>query len=125
MLKGEWKGDKMTIKGELMPGASDLEDEKYEEEWKIVMNTKGEYMLSKVQARILQQAIATGNRGIIMFKTFSIPIPYIAEFYRTKRYLKDAKQLTARASELPYKPMPKEKWEKFMKEVYRKIGKVK
>ena len=109
----------------LMPGTPDSGDEKFEEEWKIVMNTKGEYLLSKIQARILQQAIATGNRGIIMFKTFSIPIPYIAEFYRVRRFLKDAKQLPARASELPYKPIPKEKWEKFMKEVYRKIGKVK
>ena len=108
-----------------MRGEFNAEEEKYGEEWRVVLNTGGNYTLGKTQAVILQQAIATGNRGIIMFKTFSIPIPYIAEFYRVRRFLKDAKQLPARASELPYKPIPKEKWEKFMKEVYRKIGKVK
>jgi len=106
---------------ELMLGTSD--DEKYDEEWKCVINTGGEYILSKIQARILQQAIAIGNRGVIMFNSFAISIPYIAEFYRVRRFLKGAKQLPARASELPFKPIPKEKFEAFMKMVYQKLGK--
>ena len=100
-----------------------FEDEKFDEEWKVVINTGGEYVLSKMQARILQQAVATGNRGVIMFNSFAISIPYIAEFYRVRRFLKGAKQLPARASELPYKPIPREKFEAFMKMCYQKLGK--
>lgn len=101
------------------------DDDKYEEEWLVIMNTRGEYTLSKVQARILQQAIAQGNRGMIMFKTFAISIPYIAEFYRTKRYLKGVKQLPARATEAPYKPMDPKKLEALKKSFYEKIGRPK
>jgi len=113
----------MTASEELMPEAFDAEDEKYEEEWKVIMNTKGEYILSKVQARVLQQAMAIGNRGVIMFKTFSISIPYVAEFYRVRRYLKDAKQLPERASEAEYKPIDPKVFAKYKKEAYAKIGK--
>ena len=102
----------------LTPEMSD----KYEEEWRVIINTKGEYTLSGRQARILQREIASGNRGIVMFETFSISIPYIAEFYRVRRFLKGAFQLPARASEEPYKPIPPEKWKKIKKEAYRKIG---
>ena len=98
------------------------EDEKYDEEWKCVINTGGEYILSKIQARILQQAIASGNRGVIMFNSFAISIPYIAEFYKVKRFLKGSKQLSERASELPYKPISREKFEDFMKSCYQKLG---
>ena len=101
---------------------SDPEDEKYEEEWKVVMNTGGEYVLSKWQARTLMQTMAQGKREI-MFRTFMIAIPYIAEFYRVRRFLKGAKQLPARASELPYKPIPREKFDAFMKMCYQKLGK--
>ena len=100
-----------------------FEDEKYDEEWKVTINTGGVYILSKIQARVLQQAIATGNRGLIMFNSFAISIPYISEFYRVKRFLKGTKQLPESASELPYKPIPNEKFEIFMKQAYRKIGK--
>jgi len=103
---------------------SDPEDDKHDEEWKIVLNTGGNYILGKLQARVLQQAIASGNRGVVMFKTFSISIPYIAEFYRVRRFLKGTKQLPAMASELPYEPIPKEKWEKIKKEMYKKIRKI-
>jgi hypothetical protein len=112
----------MTPNQALTPGAFDPEDEKWEEEWLVVMNTKGEYTLSKVQARILQQAVAQGNRGIVMFTTFAISIPYIAEFYRTKRYLKGVKALPARATEEVYKPIDQAKFEEWRKKVYEKIG---
>ena len=99
-----------------------LIDDDYEELWIVILNTKGRYELSKNQARLVQEAIAHGERGAIMFKTFAIPIPYVAEFYREKRFLKGTKQLPARASEQPYKPIPKDKWEKIKKEIYEKIG---
>jgi len=99
-----------------------LIDDDYEELWIVILNTKGRYELSKNQARLVQEAIAHGERGAIMFKTFAIPIPYVAEFYLEKRFLKGAKQLPARASEQPYKPIPKEEWERIKKEVYDKIG---
>ena len=35
------------------------DDSRFEEKWLVVMNTKGEYILSKLQAKILKQAIAT------------------------------------------------------------------
>ena len=107
----------------LTQGAFDPEDDKYEEEWLVVINTKGEYTLSKVQARILQQAIAQGNRGIVMFTTFSISIPYIAEFYRTRRYLKGITALPERATEPEYKPIDPKVFEEWKRKVYEKIGK--
>lgn len=100
-----------------------LEDEKFDEEWKLVVTSKGEYTLNKIQARILQQKISSDSRGIVMFKTFMVSIPYIVEFYRVKRFLRGTLQLPAQASELPYKPMSREKFEKLKKEIYRKIGK--
>lgn len=99
------------------------EDKEFEEEWKIITSTKGDYILSKLQARILQQEIAAGNRGIVMFETFAISIPYVAEFYRVRRFLKDAAKLPERAGERPFKPIPPEKWEKIKKDIYSKIGK--
>lgn len=100
----------------------DPDDDKFEEEWTAVINTGGKYTLSKIQARILQQAIATGNRGVVMFRTFSISIPYLAEFYREKRFLKDAKQLPARATEPEYKPMNPSKFAEWKKKCYAAIG---
>ena len=98
------------------------EDEKYEEEWKVILSSGGEYTLSKLQARIVMQAMSEGKREV-MFKTFMISIPYIAEFYRVRKFLKNTKQLPARASELPYKPISKEKFEEFKKKAYKAIGK--
>jgi len=98
-------------------------DDGYDEEWTVVMNTKGKYSLSKLQAIILKQAIATGNRGTIMFQTFAIAIPYIVEFYRVKRFLKDALQLPAQTKEQEYKPMDPKVFEKYKKEIYEKLGK--
>ncbi len=95
----------------------------YEEEWKVILSSKGEYTLSKNQAFVLKQAIASGNRGTIMFDSFAIAIPYIVEFYLVRKFLKGAKQLPARAKERLYKPIPEEKWEKIKKEMYSKIGK--
>ena len=100
-----------------------LSDDGYDEEWRVVLSSKGEYTLSKIQAFILKQEIASGNRATIMFDTFAIAIPYIVEFYRVKRFLKGAFQLPSTTTEKPYKPIPKEKWEKFKKEIYQKIGK--
>ena len=93
-------------------------DPEYEEEWEVITSAKGKYTLSKLQARVLMQEMANGNRGVIPFKTFAISIPYIVEFYRVKRFLKDAKQLPERASEKPYEPIPAEKWEKIKRELF-------
>jgi len=95
-------------------------DDGYEEEWKVVINTGGKYTLNRLQALILRQAMATGKR-IVQFQTFTISIPYVAEFYRERRFLKGAKQLPKRASERPYKPIPKEKWEKLKEKIYKKF----
>lgn len=111
----------MTGTEQLMQGTLG-EDEKYSEEWKIIMNTKGEYTLGKLQARIIMRAMSEGKREV-MFQTFMIAIPYMAEFYRVRRFLKDTVKLSARASEKLYKPMSKEKWAKFKKLAYSKIGK--
>lgn len=115
----------MINTGALTPDILSEEEQKYEEEWKVILNSKGEYTLSKMQALVLKQAIAQGNRGTIMFETFAIPIPYIVEFYREKRFLKDAKQLPSRATEEPYKPIPPEKWEKLKKELFSRWNKKK
>lgn len=113
-----------------MPGNAGLtldksEEDWYDEEWLIKINSGGEYTLSKNQAAILQQEIAMGNRGIIMFKTFSISIPYISEFYMVKRFLKESLQLPESASEEPYVPISADRWETIKKEAYKKIGMIK
>jgi hypothetical protein len=113
----------MTPNQALTQEVFNSEDNKFEEEWLVIMNTKGEYTLSKVQARILQQAIAQGNRGIVMFNTFAISIPYIAEFYRTKRYLIGVAQLPPRATEPEYKPIDPKLFEEWKKNIYSKLGK--
>ena len=97
-------------------------NDNYEEEWIAVVN-KTNYSLSKNQALIIKQAMATGERGNIVFDSFAICIPFVSEFYRVKRFLKNTVQLSETASESPYKPIPKEKWESFKKEIYKKIGK--
>jgi hypothetical protein len=125
MRKNKLKGGKViqVNEGLITDTWDSPEEQKYEEEWLVVTNNGGEYTLSKVQAWALRQEIASGNRGIVMFQTFAISIPYIVEFYRVKRFLKDAKQLPERATEEPYRPMSPEKWKKFREEVYRKVGK--
>jgi len=107
-----------------MPQVSrDSKMSKYQEEWKVILSSKGRYTLGTLQAKILRQEIANHSRGIVMFETFAIPIPHIVEFYRVRRFLKGARQLPARASELPYKPIPREKFEQFKKKAYKAIGK--
>ena len=115
----------MANTGQSMPAISDPEDEKYEEEWDLLLNNKAQYTLNKLQARVLLQEMAMGNRGIIPFKTFVVPIPYIVEFRRFKRFLKGTRRLPAQASELPYKPISPERWKEFKKEIYKKVGKIK
>ena len=112
----------MTSTGQLMPDILSEEEQGYDEEWRVILSSKGKYTLSKMQAVILKQEIASGNRATIMFQTFAIPIPYMVEFYRVRRFLKGAKQLPARASEPEYKPIDPKKFAKWKKEVYRKIG---
>lgn len=98
-------------------------DDDYEEEWTCILNTKGRYTLSKNQARLVLEAMAHGERGTIVFQTFVIPVAYVAEFYREKRFLKNAKQLPSKASEPEYVPMSPEKLAEWRKKVYEKIGK--
>lgn len=111
----------MLVKEELMPGT--LNDDAYEEVWVVVLNTKGIYKLSKRQGWLVREAMARGERGAIVFETFAIPIPYVAEFYRESKFLKEAKQLPKRATEKEYQPISKEKWDKIKKGIYNKIGK--
>jgi len=108
----------------LMPEIfGDLEEEKFDEEWKVVIApTKAEYVLGKIQARILMQAIADKEKAVV-FESFIVSIPFIAEFYRVRRFLKGVYQLPPRASEKPYEPVPPEKWEEFKKKAYQVIGK--
>ena len=106
---------------QLMRRMSGNSEDNYEELWVVILNTKSRYELSKNQALVLKQAISSGKK-IVMFQTFAIPIPYIVEFYRERRFLRGAKQLPARTRERPYEPIPPEKWEKFKQEVYKKIG---
>lgn len=111
----------MTNTGQLTHGTSN-EDDKFEEEWKVVLTNKAEYPISKMQAMVLKQAIASGNRSTVMFESFAIPIPYIIEFYRVRRYLKGQHALPAKATEAEYVPIPPEKWEAMKKTMYAKIG---
>ncbi len=101
----------------------DAEEQKWEEEWKVVLNNDAEYPLSKLQALVLKQEIAAGNRGIVMFKTFAISIPFIVEFYRVKRFLKGQYQLPKQASEPPYKPLSPERYAEVRKQIYEAIHK--
>lgn len=94
---------------------SNEEEARYDEEWEVVLNNGSKYQLSKIQAWGLRQEIANGNRGIVMYKTFAISIPYILEFTRVRRFLKDTLQLSARASEEPFVPMSPEKWAEMRK----------
>src|SRR3990167_10661497 len=110
----------MSVKEELTQGMSD--NDLYEEDWIAVVN-KTEYPLSKNQALVVKEAMATGERGNIVFDSFAICIPFVSEFYRTKRYLKNSMQFSEKATEEEYKPISKERWEKFKKEAYGKIGK--
>lgn len=103
-----------------MPGTSNNE---YEEIWEAVISGGNKYELSKRQAEVLMQEMATGNRGIIPFETFVISIPYVTEFYRVSRFLKNSKTLPSTVKEEPYIPIPKDKWEKMKREAYEKIGK--
>ena len=96
-------------------------EDKIEEEWKVILSSKGQYTLSKNQAIILKQEIATGNRGTIMFETFAIPIPYLVEFYRIKRFLKDKHGLPRRATDPEYKPISAEKFAQWKKKAYKKL----
>lgn len=102
---------------------NDPEDDKYEEEWEVIIaDTKAKYTLSKNQARLVQEAFARKDKAVV-FETFIIALPFVAEFYRVKRFLKGAKLLTDRATEEPYKPMDPEKWQKMKEDLYRKLGK--
>ncbi len=102
---------------------SDFGDNSYDEEWKVILSSKGEYTLSKYQALILKQEIANGNRATVMFDTFAIAIPYIVEFYMVKKFLKGTFALPEQAQEEQYEPIPDDKWNELKKKIYQKIGK--
>ena len=110
----------MLVKEELM--LVELNDDAYEEDWIAVIN-KNNYPLSKNQALIVKQAMATGERGSIVFDSFAIPLAFVQEFYRVRRYLKDTKALSEKATEKEYIPIKPERWEILKKEMYSKIAK--
>lgn len=99
-----------------------LPDNQYDEEWQLTLNTGSNYVLSKNQAWVIQEAIASGNRGIIMFKTFSISMPYIAEFFRIRRFLKADHQLTGQQQEQAWTEEDRLHAIKKMKEMREKLG---
>lgn len=100
-----------------------LNEDDYEELWTVVTISKREYPLSKNQARLVQEAMARGDRGAIVFQTFTIPIPYVTDFYREKRFLKDTKTLPERATEPEYIPPSPEKMKKYREDIYKMLGK--
>ncbi len=111
----------MSANEESMQGTFSEDD--YEELWTAITISKERYSLSKSQARLVQEAMARSERGAVVFQTFTIPIPYVTDFFRERRFLKDAKALPERATEEEYKPISPEKLKKLREEVYRKIGK--
>lgn len=66
--------------------------DRYIEQWTVIIN-KSEYTLNNSQARALHEQIASGSRGIVMFKDFTIPIPYIEEFFLASKELNPKYQL--------------------------------
>jgi hypothetical protein len=87
-----------VITKQLMPDISD--DDGYDEEWLVKVNTGGEYRLDRIGANILQEAMSQGQRQVI-FESYTLMIPYIAEFYRIRRFVKGQLQLPAQATERP------------------------
>lgn len=71
-----------------MPATSD----RYIEYWVVVIN-KTHYSLNQDQAEELSRNIKNGNRGIVVFRDFSIPIPFIEEFYLESKKLNPKYQL--------------------------------
>ena len=96
----------------------------WDEEWEVVLNTGGKYTLNRKQAWVVQEAIATSNRGILMFKTFSISMPYIAELYRIRRFMSDQVSLPERASEEVWTEEDRLRAIARMKEIREKFGKL-
>lgn len=111
----------MSVNEASMPGT--LNEDDFEEIWIVIVTTKGRYELSKNQAHLVQEAMARGERGAIVFETFAISIPYITEFYRESRFLKKTKQLPERATEAPYTPVSPEKYREFIEKVSKIFGK--
>lgn len=101
-----------------------MQEELFEEEWVLKTNSKEEYRLSKKQAWMIQEAIASGNRGIVMFDTFSISIPYIVDFYRLKRFVKESRQLTSQQQEQPWTEEDRLNAIKRVKELKEKLLKI-
>lgn len=99
-----------------------LNDDLYEELWRVKLNTGAEYDLSQKQAWVIQEAIASGNRGIIMFKTFSVSMPYVSEFYRVSRFMKKDRQLTGSQKEEVWTEQDRLNAIKRMKELREKHG---
>lgn len=86
----------------LMPPTSQAA-ENYNEVWKVVLQNGSEYKLAQEQADKIKKAISMGSRGIIMFESFSISIPYIIEFYRLSRRLKVSSGLKQIINLIPQK----------------------
>lgn len=100
-----------------------LDEDNYNEEWVVVLSdTKARYTLSKNQARLLQEAFVRKEKAVV-FETFIIALPFVVEFYRTRRFLKDAVALPETASEKLYQPMSNEDFLKWKEKIYQKIGK--
>lgn len=87
----------MVLDTTSMPEGSN--EDLFEEEWVVKIVKGGEYRLSKKQAWVIQDAIARNEKSIIMFKTFSISLSFISEFFRTKRYIKASHQLEGTQTE--------------------------
>lgn len=111
----------MSAKEASMPDT--LNEDDYEELWTAVTISKREYSLSKNQARLVQDAMARGDRGAVVFQTFTLPIAYVTDFYRESRFLKKTKALPEQTTEAPYIPPSPERMQKIREEIYKKLGK--
>ena len=90
-----------------------ISNDQYEEEWEVVLTSKGKYKLSKDQAAFLRKAMAMGEK-IVAFESFTIVPAYVVEFYRVRRFMKDKYSLPEATREEPYIPMTKEQWRQEM-----------
>lgn len=90
----------------------------YREEWTVRLN-KATYILNEEQANLLKSEIARGNRGVVMFKEFAISIPYIEEFFLSRKVYDVNRQLSE--SKYEVSEQAKEKMEEIREKFRNKL----
>jgi hypothetical protein len=105
--------------GASMPETSKTEKGiQYGEEW-VVVTDKEQHILNEKQIELLREADKAGHRGIVWFEEFAIPIPYIKDIYRIRRWVKN-QLLEGKVEELEMTPAQREKIEKKIKIIRQK-----